>query len=193
MRMVTTAIALPHWDMAVIYPGLDSPEFAAGFSRAVEGINGLAALFDSVGVGRGEPGALDEGTVSAVERVIEQYNAVLDETRTLGSYISSFVSTDSRNNLAQAKFSEFQRQTVRLSQLGTRFTAWIGSLDVEALIERSPVAKEHAFALRQTKRRAEHLMSPAEEELAAELNLSGGVAWGKLHGNVSSQLLVPVE
>ena len=36
-------------------------------------------------------------------------------------------------------------------------------------------------------------MSPAEEALAAELNLTGGSAWGKLHGNVTSQLLVPVE
>src|ERR1041385_2794226 len=94
LRMTTAASALPHWDMTVIYPGLDSPEFAAGFSSAVEGINELAALFDNLGVGRREPAALDDATVDAVDRVIERFNAVLDETRTLGSYISSFVATD---------------------------------------------------------------------------------------------------
>ena len=31
-------------------------------------------------------------------------------------------------------------------------------------------------------------MSPAEEALAAELNVTGGAAWGKLHGNVTSQI-----
>ena len=34
---------------------------------------------------------------------------------------------------AQARLSEFQQAAVRLSQLATRFTAWIGSLDVDAL------------------------------------------------------------
>jgi pepF/M3 family oligoendopeptidase len=36
-------------------------------------------------------------------------------------------------------------------------------------------------------------MSPAEEALAAELNVTGGAAWGKLHSNVTSQLSVPIE
>jgi pepF/M3 family oligoendopeptidase len=36
-------------------------------------------------------------------------------------------------------------------------------------------------------------MSPAEEDLAAELNLSGGSAWGKLYNNLSSQISVPIE
>lgn len=36
-------------------------------------------------------------------------------------------------------------------------------------------------------------MSPAEEELAAELNLSGGLAWARLHGDLSSQITVELE
>ena len=36
-------------------------------------------------------------------------------------------------------------------------------------------------------------MSPAEEDLAATLNLTGGGAWGKLHNNLTSQLVAPVE
>jgi oligoendopeptidase F len=191
--MATTTSALPRWDMTVIYPGLESPEFERGFQSGVGGIDGLVELFDRYHVGRQEPAPLDDQTVAAVESVIERYNAVLDETRTLGAYIRSFVATNSRDNLAQARLSEFQKQMVRLSQLGTRFTAWIGSLDVEGLIARSQVAKDHAFALRQAKRRAEHLMSPPEEDLAAELNLSGGAAWGKLHNDLTSQLQVPVE
>jgi oligoendopeptidase F len=36
-------------------------------------------------------------------------------------------------------------------------------------------------------------MSPEEEALSAELNVTGGTAWAKLHGNVTSQLTVPLE
>jgi pepF/M3 family oligoendopeptidase len=108
------------------------------------------------------------------------------------AYLDSSVTTDSRNTLAQARKSEFQQQLVTVSQLFTRFTAWIGSLDVEALIAQSDEAKTYDFLLRHTKQQAEHLMSPAEESLAAELNPSGGSAWTRLHNNVASQLMVPV-
>ena len=36
-------------------------------------------------------------------------------------------------------------------------------------------------------------MSPVEETLASELNTTGGSAWGKLHGNITSQLSIPFE
>jgi oligoendopeptidase F len=183
---------LPRWDMTAVYPGLDSSEFAAGFQSVSDDIAGLVTLFDQEQVGKQPPQPLDGETVARFERVIAQYNAVLANYRTLSAYIHAFVSTDSRDNLAQAKYSELQGQSVKLYQLATRFTAWIGSLDVEALIAHSAVAADHAFVLRQAKIEAEHLMSPAEEALAAELNVSSGSAWAKLHGNVTSQLNVPI-
>ncbi len=190
---MATSTNLPHWDMTVIYPGLASPEFAAGFQSVTDAIGGLTTLFDQEHIGKRDPQPLDDATVQTFERVMKRYNAVLAEYRTLSAYIHAFVSTDSRDNLAQAKYSELQGHSVKLYQLGTRFTAWIGSLDVEGLIERSTVAAEHAYVLRQAKTEAEHLMSPAEEALAAELNVTGGAAWGKLHSNVTSQLSVPIE
>jgi pepF/M3 family oligoendopeptidase len=191
--MVSTAQKLPHWDMSVVFPGLDSPEFESGFRSLVESITGLAELFDRLGVHRIENATMDDETVRAVEEALQRYNEVQDEMRTVYSYVISFVATDSRDTMAQAKWSEMQQQGVRLSQLGTRLTAWVGSLDVEGLIGRSGVAKEHAYALQRMKQESEHLMSPPEEELASELRVSGGSAWAKLHANVSSQLKVPVE
>jgi pepF/M3 family oligoendopeptidase len=179
--------------MTVVYPGLDSPEFERGFAEVVEGIERLDRLFDELGVGQREPTPLDDDTVQSVERVIEEYNAALERTHTLSAYISAFVTTDSRDNLAQARLSELQRELVRLSKLGTRFTAWIGSLDVEGVIGRSELACEHAYALRLASQESEHLMSPDEEALAAELYPTGASAWGRLHGNLTSQIMVPVE
>jgi pepF/M3 family oligoendopeptidase len=179
--------------MSVIFPSLTSPAFDQGFRDVVADVDALAALFDAEGIEKREPSPLDDVTVAAFERAIAQLNAVLEEFHTLSAYISAFVSTDSRDDVAQAKYSELQQHAVRLAQLGTRFTAWIGGLNVAALLERSAAARDHAFMLRQATVAAAHLMSPAEEALAAELNVMGGAAWGKLHGNVTSQLSVPIE
>jgi oligoendopeptidase F len=179
--------------MTVVFPGPDSPEFDAEFRGVIADIADLVALFDAHGVDKTSPRDLDDKVVQSFETVLARFNAVLERVRTMGAYIYAFVSTDSRDNLAQAKRSELEQHTVRLSQLDTRFTAWIGSLDVEVLIERSPLARDHAFALRRAKTEAEHQMSPAEEALATEMNVTGGSAWGRLHGNFTSQLQVPIE
>jgi len=184
---------LPRWDMTVVYPGLESPEFAVGFVAVIKDVGDLEALFDEEGVREGEPATVDGALVAAFERVLDRYNRTLEAVETLRAYIDGFVSTDSRNDVAQARLSELQRHAVRLSQLGTRFVAWIGGLDVETLIERSGVAAAHAFPLRQAKRKAAHLMSGAEEALAAELNLAGGIGWAKLYDNLTSRITARLE
>ncbi len=190
---MTSVSSLPHWDMTVVFPSLNSPEFDQGFQAVAKDIADLGTLFDQLGIQKREPTPLDEATVDAFEQATNRFNSVLERYRTLGAYISAFITTDSRDDLAQAKFSELHYHSVQLSQLSTRFTAWIGSLDIAALIARSTLAHDHEYMLREAKIQAEHLMSPAEEALASELNVTGGSAWGKLHGNISSQLSVPFE
>jgi pepF/M3 family oligoendopeptidase len=190
---MSTTGTLPHWDMTVIYPGLESPAFEQGFSQAVQEIQDLVDLFDARHIMEQPPLALSNDVTQVFEALLQRYNMVLDTTSTLSVYIMCFVTTNTQDNLAQAKWSELQPPLVTLRKLSTRFTAWIGSLDIEALIERSSVAREHAFVLRKAKLRAAHLMTPAEEMLAAELNMSGGAAWARLHGDVTSQLMVPLE
>ena len=186
---MSTASTLPRWDVSTIFPSLESPAFADAFDAVVRQVDELTATFDSLEIERPTaPLTPDAATIAAVERAIAALNDTLAPYRTLSSYIYSFVATDSRDTLAQARQSELQRQGVRLAQLRTRFTAWIGALDVEAVIARSPLAQEHVFTLREAQTLAAHQMSPAEEELATELNVSGGAAWAKLHSTLTSQI-----
>ncbi len=188
---MTTTQALPHWDMSVIYPGLESPEFIQGFTDVVNTIAALSKLFDEHNIKEQPALMVDATVIQTFETATTHYNTTADSVRTLGAYISCFVTTNSRDDLAQAKMSELRSSFVLFSQLGTRFTAWIGSLDVEALLAQSTIARDHAHALRNAKIEASHLMSPVEELLASELNTSGGSAWSKLHGNITSQLSIP--
>ena len=186
---MSNAGSLPHWDMSVVFPGLDSPEFARGF-QDIEA--STAELDDYVG-GTLQLGVPESDLAPAVSALVERYNAVLAKVATMGAYITAFVTTNSRDTLAQARQSEFQQLTTRLYKIGTRIIAWTERLDIQTLIAESPVASDHAYWLRRAQITASHLMSPAEEALAADLNVTGGSAWSRLHGNVSSQLVVPVE
>ncbi len=184
---------LPHWDVSVVFPSLDSKEFEEGFKKTVQEINDLVVLFDRYEIKEQSDIPMGDSLVNIFDEVISRYNQVLDQVRTLRTYIHSFVSTNSRNTLAQEKWSLFQPELVKLGILGTRFTAWVGALDVEALIELSDQARDHAYRLRKAKIQSMHLMTPGEEELAAEMELTGGSAWNKLYGNFTSQIMVPLE
>ena len=89
--------------------------------------------------------------------------------------------------------SRLQIQSAALDKLLPRFTAWVSRLDLEGIAAVSDVAAAHAYPLARAKTQARHLMSPAEEDLAADLNVTGGQAWAKFYSNFSSQIMAPVE
>ena len=190
MASNTVQAALPHWDMTTIYPSVESPEFAAAIA-ALEGQ--IAALEQQVAHLPAGDGTISDAIVTRFEAVIGALDEALALAMLNESFVYGFIATNSRDAAAQAKESELRQMSSRMSKIETRVTAWVGSLDGEALIARSPVAAQQAYLVRQAAIAAKHLMAQPEEDLAAELTLSGGSAWGKLHIDLTSQLMVPVE
>jgi oligoendopeptidase F len=184
---------LPRWDMSVVYPGLDSPEFERDLRSFVRALDELEGLFDEAQIDRTQSPLNPDLAAGILERILPPYNALNDHAWTLGAYVYAFVSVDSRDEYAQARLSELERHTVRLSKLHTRLTAWAGSQEVDALLERSEQARQHAYWLQRARVVAEHMMSPAEEALAAEMRLTGSNAWTRLYGNLTSQIQATVE
>ena len=185
---------VPHWDLTTIYAGLDADDFRNAFDAWCTAVADLAALFDERGIGAA-PATLpaDEATVRNVEDAIRALNAALHAEHLLHAYLHGYVATDSRNAAAQAWMSRLQIQSAALDKLLPRFTAWVSRLDLEAVEAVSDTAAAHAYPLARAKTQARHLMSPAEENLAADMNVTGGQAWAKLYSNFSSQITAPVE
>jgi oligoendopeptidase F len=181
---------LPRWDLTPFYPSIESPEFGSDFDIVLAGLDELRILFDHHAVG-GEDG--EEPEAQAFEEVLAAFNSLLERIQELSAYLYMHVSTDSYDETAQARHSEFQSRTILLKKLSVRFTSWIGRLDLERILADSDLAREHEFMLRKAKIQARHLMAPGEEGLAAELRPSGSLAWTKLHGNFTSRLQVQVE
>jgi oligoendopeptidase F len=179
--------------MTTIFPSLESDEFSQAFDRVVADIAGLAALFDERNVRRNENASLSDEWMADYEIVTGQLNRLLNQIRTLGSYIGCFTSTDARDELAQSKESLLNAHSVKLNQLQTRYVAWVGTADVDELLKRSEVARSHEYPLRRAQKQARHQMSEAEESLMAELQPSGLTGWARLHGNLTALMTATVN
>lgn len=186
--------------MTPFYPSPDSEECARDVAAVVEEIADLTAFFDHCNIGREAAPPLNEATVATFEEMIGRYNALLAHANTIGVYLHCVTAADARDVVAQRHLSALQQRgvsvpsyPVRIEGLHARLVAWIGSLDVDGLIAGSPVARDHAYFLRKARVQAAHLMSQEAEEVSAALNAAGAVAWSKLHGTVTSDLVVALE
>jgi pepF/M3 family oligoendopeptidase len=180
----------PRWNLDSVYPSLDSPELSTAIATAREEIAALGTLFDMRNVGRRDEATVDADTVALFEEVTRRLNALYESIHTIGSYLGCYVAADAANDRAQSLLSELRVALVPLSQVGTRFTAWVGSLDLEALLVASQTAREHEYPLRQAQVQARHQMPQGEEDLAALLRPVGLSGWARLHGDLTA--LLPV-
>jgi pepF/M3 family oligoendopeptidase len=184
----------PRWDLSNVYPGLDSSEFITDLNAVPAQIEQLETYFNehvSNLTAKSDPQTL----TMAIERLLDQFNQLMEHIWTISAYLQSFVTTDSYNQEARKLLSQFEQTDVRADKLSVRVESWIGVIaDVLPEIVTNPgVAQAHAFFLQETAEQSKFLMSEVEENLAADLNLSGANAWSKLQGTVTSQLSVDFE
>ena len=191
---------LPPWDLTPFYPSPDSEECVRDVAAVIAEIADLTAFFDRCAIGWEAARPLDDATVATFEEAIGRYNSLLAHANTVGVYLHCATAADARDLVAQRHLSALQQHGVsvpsyplRIAGLHARLVAWIGSLDVDGLIAGSPVARDHAYFLRKAKEQAAHLMSQEAEEVSAALGSAGTVAWSKLHGTVTSGLVVALE
>jgi pepF/M3 family oligoendopeptidase len=111
----------------------------------------------------------------------------------VSAYLHALTTTDSRDDRAAALQVELQTRAAPLGPLAKRLGAWLAALGVDELSNRSLTAAEHRFMLQTAAEGAELQMSEQEESLASELAPSAQFAWQRLHGDVSSQLMVAVR
>ncbi|MBA3275757.1 MAG: M3 family oligoendopeptidase [Chloroflexia bacterium] len=173
-----------------MYPGPESSEYAASVTALVAKLDGLERL---IGQAEALPDRDGPDVTSVFETLREEADAAFLMAHRNNSFLYGYISVDSRDRVAQAKMSELSLVRARFSRFANRFTAWLGTLDLDALIASSETAQTHAFLLRQAAIDARHQMEPAQEDLQAELTLSGGSAWSRLEDDITSQIMVPFE
>jgi pepF/M3 family oligoendopeptidase len=184
---------LPRWDISSVFPGLASREFATAHEAFGADVARLQALYDERDVRGGPRRAPGPEDIGALEAVLEETNAVLDSARRINAYLNAIVTTDARDDDAARLRSQVQSEQAPLDALTARLEAWVASLGADALVAASPVGADHAYPLQRAEQAADHRMAEAEEDLLAELSLTGSTAWSRLHGALTARLRATVH
>jgi oligoendopeptidase F len=179
---------LPRWDTDSLFSGLGGRDFAEGREALDADVDRLVALYDRHDVRGGPPRVPTEADHAALEEVLTATNALLDDiTRVIG-FVHALVSTDAGNDAATAEEARLAAKLATFDALQARSAAWVARLGADALANGSTAGAEHAFFLSRAAETAEHLMTEDEENLLADLRLTGGTAWARLSGDLSSRL-----
>ncbi len=189
-----TETKLPHWDLTNVFPSLESTEFKQAIKTMDSQIEGLEKYFSDQlekTDATTDPKKLNE----LINGLIDRYNETSDLVYSIQAYLYSFITTDSFHKDAARIFSELQMRTLRLQNVNIQVRAWVGKLGpvINKIISLGGSASTHSYFLKLTAEQSQYMMSEAEEELAAELSLSGSQAWSKLQGTVTSQLMTEFE
>ncbi len=173
---------LPRWDVRPVYPGFDSPEYLADREelarRASEYLDHLGS----------SPGPAD--FAAWLRRAISLSNEAGSLAETLGSYAYVRFTTATTDQAALAELNRLEEMELPLKRAGVLLRNVLASrkAEVEALAAADPRIAPYAFHLREETFRASRQMSPELEDLAEDLNRSGGDAWGRLQEQVSSTI-----
>jgi oligoendopeptidase F len=185
---------VPRWDLTNVYPGLDSDQFDAAVQDLQSQVSELDAFMEHHNIQKNENGPVQtdiEDLADVMTEALNKNNKLRRLYGTLGAYVASFTTTNSFDQEARRIESELEMHGVSLRKQEVAFRGWIGGIDnLDKLIELPGTIQDHAFYLKEMHTQSQYLMSPAEEDLAAELTLSGANAWGKLHNTTTSQLSV---
>ena len=187
-------ISAPRWDLSNVYPSLESKEFKAAVADYKKQVAALEKFFKTK-LAKTDAKTKAKELAPLVGKALDQINSIQTLSATIVPFIYSYVTTDSRDKVAMKALSEFEGASLPMDKLTTQFKAWLGRIapKLDKVVELNKSAAAHAFMLREAAEQSKYLMSEPEEALAAELSLSGGNAFGKLQGTVTSQLSVDFE
>ena len=185
--------SLPRWSVADVHESFDARSFTDSMERLGASITRLEALFEEHDIRATTPRPPSAKDGAAADAAISAFNSTVEESEILLSYVYATVSTDSRHERAQGLLSELENLDAKVSPLLARLADWVASLGASELALVSTQAKEHLGPLLRLQDRAEHQMSESEEGLYAELSTTGSSAWGRLHGDLTSQLSTEVN
>ncbi len=184
----------PRWDMSNIYPSLESKEYQAAIKDYTAQVAALGRFFDNK-LAKAGPKTPVATLAALTGELVDRINSIQTLSDTIGPFIYAFVTTDSHDKVAKRAESEFEQASVPMQKLRVRMRSWLGSLGpkLNQAIKKNKTAGAHAFMLQENVRLSRYQMSNELEGLASELTLSGGNAWEKLQGTVTSQLTVDFE
>ena len=164
------------WDLSFLYKGFEDEAFLKDLARLPEAIAEQKAILDS-----------DLPTLEKLEKLMdadEDLSCLLDR---LFNFTGLTLATDASNGTAQQYEDKLSVIANDASLVGSAITRFVGSIEnLEELIAQSEKLQTVAFALREMKQSAAHVIPAEIEPWMLQMKLSGGSAFSQLRDKLDS-------
>jgi len=177
------------WRLDSLFSGLDGDDYRAARADLDARVGALEASLERDGIGAGPP-LPGDGPAARLGDLLDELNELWRRLADVNVFLTGHTAVDAFDDTAQAETSTLRRLSSRLGPIDARVSAWIGRLDLDAVLPADPRVADHAHYLRRQQVRARHLMSDDEESLAGALGPSGGDAWAKLQADLAGKASV---
>lgn len=189
MKQTHTDLNVPRWDLTTIYTDLSSPSYKNAVAEYKKGMDQLDTLLASAAC----PPELTDSHFDFPLWLSTYYEAAnrtgaLEES--LAAYAYIIYSTDTTNKTYLDNLSDIEKMGLRSQDQALRFSSILKahSFQLEDFYKRFRNYTSYRYIIQETLDETEHQMSGAEENLASDLQRTGGDAWEKLHEQIISNL-----
>ena len=180
---------IPRWNLDAIFSGLDSEEYKKALSDYSAGMDSLDSLLETA-----DKFTREANSNFDFAKWLSQYLKAEDETlalaRTLNAYAYIIYSTDTTSPAYLNNISVVDKMTLRLEQQELKFSMQL--LAHQSVLPQFyadyPDFADYKYLLEEILEETKHKMSPQEENLASDLQRTGGNAWDRLHEQIISNL-----
>lgn len=178
---------VPNWNLDSIYKGIDSDEY----KKALKDYSSyMEELEQHLKIAEEHSDIKDFDFPSWLDKYLTLFIKFNDLESTLGAYAYIIYSTDTTNTDYLNNMSTIDEMGLRSGQISIRFNS-ILSKNKESLknfYKIFPKYCDYEYILGRVIEDTEHQMSAAEENLASDLQRTGGNAWSRLHEQLISNM-----
>ncbi len=171
------------WDLSVFYRGFDDPALRADIDAAraltAEGHEILASELP---------------VTEKLEKLVGQLETLVNKLSRAFMYCQLTLSVEAENREAFRMLEELSALNVDTQVFQSACTRYVGAVeDLESVITVSPKLAANAFALRESKREAAHMLPESMEKWMLRMSLSGGDSFQKLRDQLMGTLTVELD
>lgn len=180
---------IPRWNLDSIYSSIESDEYKKAIKNYKDGMSNLDGLLDTAKQFT-RAGNVNFDFATWLASYLEASSKVDELASTLNAYAYAIYSTDTTNTSYLNNISRIEEMGLHSQQQELAFRSLLVSHTkyLDEFYKRFPKYDSYRYLIQEEIDKTSHQMSAAEENLATDLQRTGGDAWGRLHEQIISNL-----
>lgn len=175
------------WDLSVLYESFQCEKLKNDLTKLGDLVKEFKGWSDSQLNSYGN-------NAEKIEAFIKLKSEYLDLYIRLYAFAHLTQAADAKNTDAENLIGKLENLDVKAAEPDVRFRLWLKGIDnPDKILDSSSILADHKFYIKELYKKSRYMLSEKEELVISNMKLTGSNAWSKLHGLLTSTLLVDVE